>query len=195
MKRSELKGLIKEVVRLCVKESGAGAAYKVRKDTQVERPGLINRAREMQHNPEVNEDFPPNVGAEGGQEYDEQQEIRLIKAVGKAIVKLLQMHVGMEDPEGDNLEPEKKGPPAPKKEKKPSPDKEEGELDEGGAQYKVRDGRSYVEQPGKVNRARDIQYEPEINESNHKVQHRSYKTVNDVSQNPENLRDPSVPST
>ena len=185
MKRSELKGLIKEVVRLCVKESGAGAAYKVRKDTQVERPGLINRAREMQYNPEVNEDVPPTdappsaAGTE--QPYDEQQEVRLIKAVGQAVIKLLQMHKGEESPEDAQNESLVR--------------KIYKQLKEAEASYKVRDGRSYVEQPGKVNRAREMQEDPNVNESNHKVQHRSYKTIGDVSQNPENLRDPSVPST
>lgn len=37
-------------------------------------------------------------------------------------------------------------------------------VKEAGPQYKVRDGRSYVEQPGKVNRAREIQSDPMVNE-------------------------------
>ena len=200
MKRSELKGLVKEVVRQCIKE--AGPQYKVRDGrSYIEQPGKVNRARDIQDTPEVNEIAPPGGEPEmTGEEqpYEEGDEIRLIKAVGKAIVKLLQMHKDMEEPEAD--EPEEGGeeesdaPPfPPKKEKKPAPEKAEGELDEGGPQYKVRDGRSYVEQPGKVNRAREIQSDPKVNESNHKVQHRSYKTINDVPQNPENLRDPEVP--
>lgn len=32
-----------------------------------------------------------------------------------------------------------------------------------------------------------------VRESNHKVQHRSYKTINDVPQDPKNVRDPEVP--
>lgn len=200
MKRSELKGLIKEVVRQCVKE--AGPQYKVRDGrSYIEQPGKVNRARDIQDTPEVNEIAPPGGEPEmTGEEqpYEEGDEIRLIKAVGKAIVKLLQMHKGMEEPEAE--EPEEDGeeesdaPPfPPKKEKKPVADKAEGELDEGGPQYKVRDGRSYIEKTGQVNRAREIQSDPKVNESNHKVQHRSYKTINDVPQNPENLRDPEVP--
>jgi len=251
MKRSELKGLIKEVVRQCVKE--AGPQYKVRDGrSYVEQPGKVNRARDIQDTPEVNENsgyklcrgceeeyeasdlkrgLCPGCRHDQGRDddvtdhsiykepsgrerqpgdpshwpgdldedanYEEQDEIRLIKAVGKAIVKLLQMHKGMEEPEGE--EPEVDGeksdaPPfPPKKEKKPTADKAEGELDEGGPQYKVRDGRSYVEKTGQINRAREIQSDPNVNESNHKVQHRSYKTINDVPQNPENLRDPEVP--
>ena len=257
MKRSELKGIIKEVVRLCIKESGAGAAYKVRRNTQVERPGLINRAREMQHNPDVNENYRkklcrgceeeyevsdlnkrglcpgcrydqrgdyddidhsvyrepygrerqpgdpsrwPGDLEEGGdvpapvaaapaapageeQPYDEQDEIRLIKAVGKAIVKLLQMHKGMETPEG--------GVQAESLIRKIYKQLKEAGA---GAAYKIRKD-TQVERPGLVNRARKMQNDPEVNESNHKVQQRSYKTIGDVSQNPENLRDPAVPPT
>jgi hypothetical protein len=54
IKQSELKHLVKEVVRQVVKE--AGPQYKVQgKKSQVEQPGKINRAREIQKDPVVNE--------------------------------------------------------------------------------------------------------------------------------------------
>jgi len=46
----------------------------------------------------------------------------------------------------------------------------------------------------KEDKARRIQREPKVTE-NHKVQHRSYTTVNDVPQDPKNVRDPEVPMT
>lgn len=78
-------------------------------------------------------------------------------------------------------------------------------IAEGGPQYKVVDGHSYVEQPGKTNRAREIQSDPKVNESNkapkkitkenHKVQARSARTSKDLPNNPKNVRDPEVPQT
>lgn len=54
MKKSELKALVNEVVRQVVKE--AGPQYKVRTGkSQVEQPGKVNRAREIQSDPLVNE--------------------------------------------------------------------------------------------------------------------------------------------
>lgn len=44
----------------------------------------------------------------------------------------------------------------------------------------------------KEDKARKIQTEPKVTE-NHKVQHRSYKTVNDQESDPKNVRDPEVP--
>ena len=245
MKRSELKGLIKEVVRQCLKE--AGPQYKVRDGrSYVEKTGEVNRAREIQEDPAVNEasfektvkgikksgsDVNPwavaqsmhNKGMDvgprkesivrkayknmsengeelgGDQPYDEQEEINLIKAVAKDVLELLKMHKGMDTgEEGESEEtgeseekppfPPKAAPKAPKAKK----EKEDGELDEGGPQYKTTAKRSQIEVPGKVDRAKKMQDTPEVCE-NHKVQHRSYKTVNDVDQDPKNVRDPEVP--
>ena len=67
LKKSELKALVNEVVRQCVKE--AGPQYKVQgKKSQLEQPGLRNKAREIQSDEEINEVFPPGnePESEGG---------------------------------------------------------------------------------------------------------------------------------
>ena len=65
-------------------------------------------------------------------------------------------------------------------------------LEEARAQYKVQGKKSQVEQPGKVDRAKRMQDDPTVTE-NHKVQNRSYKTVNDMDNDPTNVRDPEIP--
>jgi len=45
----------------------------------------------------------------------------------------------------------------------------------------------------KENKPLTIQTDPKVTESNHKVQHRSFKTAKDGDQNPKNVRDPKVP--
>jgi len=216
MKKSELKALVNEVVRQCVKE--AGPQYKIQgKKSQVEQPGKVNRARQIQSEPEINEVAPPggedvvkalkkkssvdnpwavawsmkkkghiqqeadappfggsedespdaHMGDDEHTEYDEQEEIRLLKAMAQAILVLLKMHKGMEEPEipeepeGEESsaeEPETSTPPSPPK----APEKKEKEEDE-------------------------------LQESNHKVQGRSHKTVKDLDNDPKNVRDPEVP--
>lgn len=67
-------------------------------------------------------------------------------------------------------------------------------LREAGAAYKVNDGRSQIDRIGEINRAREIQEDPNVSESNvGHVQARSCKTITDVPQNPENTRDVEVP--
>jgi hypothetical protein len=78
-------------------------------------------------------------------EYDESEELKLIRGLNLITQKLLGMHKGLDI---DKHEKEDHG----------------DHIDENGPQYKVRDGRSYVEQTGKVNRAREIQEDPVINE-------------------------------
>jgi len=204
VKRSELKGLIKEVVRQCVKE--AGPQYKVRgKKSQLEQPGLRNKAREMQCDPTINEEFPvgedefpatdapeSEIGGDEHTEYNEQDEIRLIKAMGQAIIKLLQMHRGMDEPESgeessevdseiegvdgesvpdvpeEPIEDEESAAPFPPK-KKAAPKKDEAETEP------------------------DEPEEDELDEA--KTQNRSYTTAKDGPQNPKNVRDSKVPMT
>lgn len=61
IKRSELKALIKEVVKQCVRESAgskgaAGPQYKVQNEKpQLETPGLKDRVKEAPGNPELKE--------------------------------------------------------------------------------------------------------------------------------------------
>ena len=100
------------------------------------------------------------AGMTPGHDYDEGEEIKLIKVMQKIAEKLADMHKG-----------------------------EKSEMDE--ASYKVVAPRSYTN--AAEDKALKIQTEPDVNE-NHKVQTRSYKTVNDQSSNPKNLRDPKVPS-
>ena len=101
-----------------------------------------------------------DAGMTPGHDYDEGEEIKLIKVMQKIAEKLADMHKG-----------------------------EKSEMDE--ASYKVVAPRSYTN--AAEDKALKIQTEPDVNE-NHKVQTRSYKTVNDQSSNPKNLRDPKVPS-
>ena len=64
----------------------------------------------------------------------------------------------------------------------------EGQMDE--ASYKVVSPTQAQVQ--KDDQARRVQTEPDVTE-NHKVQHRSAKTVNDLDNDPKNVRDPEVP--
>ncbi len=194
LKKTELKSLVNEIVRQCVKE--ASTQYKVQgKKSQLEEPGKRNKAREMQEDPEINEVAPPggedvvkaikksgtadnpwavawsmknkgqieNENDEGGEEhsqYDEGEEIRLIKGLALIVLKLLKMHQGMEGTENEPESEEPVGEPEPKSEFPPK-EKEDGEdLDE-----------------------------------NHKVQDRSFKTVKDLDNNPKNVRNPKVPQS
>lgn len=196
MKRSELKYLVNEIVRQCVKE--AGPQYKVRNGkSYVEQPGKVNRAREIQSDPEINEsegddvvtepkkktatnplpfDGPADDAPENGDEhveYDEQDEIRLLKAMGQAILVLLKMHRGMEEPEMPEVPEEESDvvkPPFGGAAKNPNPPKEDKEEED-------------------ENDADD----EDLQESNHKVQTRTCRTIKDVPQNPENIRNPKVP--
>lgn len=63
-------------------------------------------------------------------------------------------------------------------------------LNECGPQYKVVSPRQ--SQVQKDDQAKNVQCEPKVTE-NHKVQSRTYSTVKDVPQNPENQRDPKKP--
>lgn len=166
MKKTELKALVAEVVKQCVQE--AGPQYKVRgKKSQLEQPGIRNKSREMQNDPEINE----NASLEGEDDvvsseehvYDEQEEIAILRQMAQLLLKLLHMHKGVDSPESSEETPEDETPEEPFF----SPKSPEGENDE----------------------------EEELKESNHKVQARSYKTIKDVSQNPENVRDSKVPMT
>ena len=133
----------------------------------------------------------PEVPPMGDEEhnYDEHEEIKLIKVVKKAADRLEAMHDGMpgneEDPEIpikstfpskplDDTEPKKptdggEKTPAPKKDKKPESDKNE-------------------KNPEKKDKKKDKPVD-----ENHKVQTRSFKTVNDLAQDPNIVRDPEVP--
>jgi hypothetical protein len=133
--------------------------------------------------------------------------MKLIKGLHLITKKLLGMHKGLDvdkHEEEDHRPMDENGPQykvrdgssyveQPGLVNKAREIQEDPTINEDEGQYKVRDGRSYVEHPGKVNRAREIQKNPKIAESNHKVQHRSYKTVKDLDNDPKNVRDPEVP--
>ena len=175
MKKSELKALVNEVVRQCVQE--AGPQYKVRgKKSQLEQPGLRNKAREIQCDPQINEDFGAEFGAEGGDEGgaefggaggEEKTEVELLKQMAQILLKLLQMHRG-ESPAGD-VGDEDESPEVPDAPEPPEASQDAPEASEDD--------------------------EEELQESNHKVQARSYKTVKDLPNDPKNVRDPEVPQS
>ncbi len=166
MRTSELKQLVKEVVRQVVKE--AGPQYKVRDGRSYdERTGEIMRAREIQEDPVINEKAPPGFSPKG-----KHGDIRR-KVMGQYGKKSPKTYATL--------------------------NKIAKKVDEAGPQYKVRNGQTQAERPGLVNRSREIQQNPAINDAklvpeNHKVQDRSYRTINDVPQDPENVRDPKVPT-
>ena len=178
MKKSELKALVNEVVRQCVQE--AGPQYKVRgKKSQLEQPGLRNKAREIQCDPQINEDFGAEFGAEGGDEGgaefggaggEEKTEVELLKQMAQILLKLLQMHRG-ESPAGDvgDVGDEDESPEVPDAPEPPEASQDAPEASEDD--------------------------EEELQESNHKVQARSYKTVKDLPNDPKNVRDPEVPQS
>lgn len=215
LKKSELKALVNEVVRQCVKE--AGPQYKVRgKKSQLEQPGQRNKAREIQSDPEINEVSPPggekvvkaikksgsavnpwavawsmkNKGEIENEQYEEspgaeheggeneQEEIRLLKAMGQAIIALLKMHQGMEEPEGGEEAPEDDGVPF-----KGVPEKGEGEAESPEISDEP-------ESPAEKEK------EEEPVDENFRVQARSAKTVKDYPGNPDpkGKRDPEMPT-
>lgn len=208
IKKSELKALVNEVVRQCVKE--AGPQYKVvTGKSQYERPGQVNRARQIQGDPHINEEFPPTgeeevpgadelggeIGGDEHGEYDEQQEIRLLKAMGQAILTLLRMHKGMEEPEGGEEDGVPfKGPEGGEEEPAapggapsglPASGGEEGGEKKSPFPPKKKEAPKKDKEPKKKD-------EKEVDES-FKTQNRSFKTSKDAPQDPKNVRDPKNP--
>jgi hypothetical protein len=159
MKRIELESLIKEVVKYCLKE--ASTAYKVRDGrTQIERPGLINRARKMQEDPVVNE---MNVDDGYNQDIND-----ILDEFDGVLVKYLEQY-GI-----DYNSLKRKNSPL--------------RLD-----IRSVGRRAYMSglaKGGKIHK--DALFKMAKNE-NHKVQSRSYRTIDDVPQKPENVRDPNLP--
>lgn len=195
MTESDLKCLIKEVVRECVKEACDGgklaggekgkrmfkhvkAGYKGEKapeDAKRIAAATVNKQlgkeekaqkgtdvkKAMKLNPSIVKGGdkgkmqmgakPSMLKKEAGaiSEYDESEEQKLIRGLHLITKKLLGMHKGMDT---EKHEEEEHG------------EKNEKPVKENGPQYKVRDGRSYVEQPGQVDRAREIQEDPLVNE-------------------------------
>lgn len=197
MKEQELKSIIKEVVRECVKEACGGghlaggekgkrmfkhikkgydgekdsedaeriAAATVNKQLGKEGKGeQIPKGKLAHLNPKIADDgankklnkgtsslpSPIKKANEAGalSEYSEDEEIRLIKGLHLITKKLLDMHGNADT--GEHEEDEHGS---------------EEKVDENGPQYKVRDGTSQVEQPGQVNRSREIQEDPIVNEN------------------------------
>jgi len=144
--------------------------------------------------------------------YDEREEIKLIDQIKQTATKLMDMHRGMA-PAAPKA-PEKEEP----KEKESGEKEEKDEVDE--ASYKQvspnetdtakEDKARTIQTDPKVNeasykvvpktqaqvqkddQAKKVQTEPKVTE-NHKVQARSAKTVNDLDNDPKNVRDPEVP--
>jgi len=200
MKKSELKALVTEVVKQCVKE--AGPQYKVRgKKSQLEQPGLRNKAREMQCDPEINEVAPPG---------------------GEDVVKALKKKSNVDNPWAVAWSMKKKGQiegESPVDGLEDSP--EEHAYDEAEEVELLKQLGQIVLRLLQMHRGKDItgnetddevplkdvpekdEIEPEpeedeeseLQESNYRVQHRSGKTVKDYPGNPDpaGKRDPEVP--
>ena len=208
-------------------------------------------------------------GEEGGEGYDEKEEIMLIKVMALIAKKLEAMHAGMPGDEADPAaacpaaseeepseepsappfgggeeEPEEKPEPEEpsepkddkKKEKKKEPPLKEGSAKTQTQGYRVAPNPSTLTQktddekekptdprltetdvhmkmgpqyktvaPRQArvtsdDQARTIQFDPKMTEAakkkmkeNHKVQVRSAKTVNDMDNDPNNVRDPEIP--
>lgn len=129
----------------------AGAAYKVHDGrTQMERPGQIDRAKEMQDNPNVTEGiFPENL------------DDFMVSAIQAAADQIARQKFGLHY----------------------------GEL-EKGQQKQVQ--KAVLTKQGQL--MQSVLSNIKVDESNvAHVQHRSFKTINDVPQNPENQIDPEVP--
>jgi hypothetical protein len=127
--------------------------------------------------------MPPMGGEpEGEHDYDEREEIKLIKVVAKAAERLEAMHAGMP---GDEEEPEipiKKEFPS-----KPLDDAEPKKPSDGGEKKPAPKGK------GSEGDKKDKKKDKKADEA--KVQVRSYMTANDLPQDPKNVRDPEVPMT
>ena len=194
MKINELKKIVKGEIKSVLKEMWLGwqeedieegaAQYKVRDGrSYVEQPGLVNRAREIQYDPVVNETFKQRLGnmqsrlSEKCEFCGADDEINEVSPPGK------------EDWIKSNKD---KFTKQYGKEKGMKVLYGKAWKDVSENQYKVRDGRSYVEQPGLVNRAREIQTDPNVAEAAYKVQGRSYREFEDSPQFPKACGDPKI---
>ena len=91
MKQSELKSIIKEVVRECVAElkiNEGGPQYKVMSTNQLDI-NMEDKARQIQYDPMVSESDSECEEPNGASESDE---IKLIKALALITKKLMKMH-------------------------------------------------------------------------------------------------------
>jgi hypothetical protein len=131
-------------------------------------------------------------------DYDEAEEIKLIKAMKQIADKLDKMHKGM----GGKIDETKvnmKMGPSYKVVQKTQAKVTEPDQPARTNQYdpKVTEAAYKQVSPNETdtaeeNKALTIQTEPKVTE-NHKVQHRSYKTADDIDNDPNNVRDPEVP--
>jgi hypothetical protein len=189
MKIEELKRIVKGEIKSVLKEmwnvEEGGPQYKVRDGrSYVEQPGLVNRAREVQDDPEINETLY--------KERLSRMQARLSEKCG---------FCGADDEINEVAPPGKEGWVKANKDRfSKQYGKEKGMKvlygkawkDVSENQYKVRDGRSYVEQPGLVNRAREIQTDPNVAEAAYKVQGKSYREFEDSPQFPKACADPKI---
>ena len=188
-----------------------------------------NKALTFQSDPKVNEmgltsGLKPDetecepCGEEG--QYDEHEEIKLIKVVRLAADKLEAMHKGMSGdekpesfpPEADDdqptTEPEEPSGESPfgtqdepfsdieePSEEEPSfKDVAKDKLEEPSDEPKEAPFKKKKEKKDKKEED-PTEFTKKLAKENHKVQKRSYVTSNDNPVNPKNLRDPNVPGT
>ena len=140
-------------------------------------------------------------GGEG--QYDEREEIKLIKVMKLAAEKLEAMHQGMpgdeepvELPSDAEFAAAEEDPSneSPFEEPEVSVDVEEPETSE----EEPSDEPSDDEPPFKKKEKKEedpTEFTKKLAKENHKVQKRSYRTSNDTPSDPKNLRDPNVPGT
>jgi hypothetical protein len=143
----------------------------------------------------------------GEGQYDEREEIKLIKVMKLAAEKLEAMHRGMPgDEEPVELPPEVDGGPEGAETEEPSPfgepdepsEEEPSEKEPTEEPHSEPDGDESGEEPPFKKKKEKKEEDPteftkKLAKENHKIQKRSYTTSNDGPQNPKNVRDPEVP--
>lgn len=195
----EFKGLIREVISECITEvSPPGEKYErmiqhVKQSLRDAHPKwpedkitgrAIATAWKRYKNNESIEQQPI-------QEYDEKQEIDLIKGLHLITKKLLDMHKGMDTEEHEEEHSEKVDEKKEKWVQKAVDPSHKGYCTPMTKPTCTPHRKALAKRFKKG--LEEVLNECESYMIEHKVQHRSYKTVQDVPQDPENLRNPEVP--
>lgn len=211
------KGQYKTVAPHAYTTADQNKALTIQSDPKVNEMGLTSEEPCMDE-PCGEEPCEP-CGSEG--QYDEREELKLIKVMKLAAEKLEAMHQGMpgadepvelpsddvggEEPCGDEPcgeEPSGQEPPfggaeepseeEPSEEEPSEEPHSEPDGDEAGEEPPFK-----KEKPKKKEKKEEdpTEFTKKLAKENHKIQKRSYATANDGPQNPKNVRDPEVPMT
>lgn len=148
--------------------------------------GQLDSWRRDNADPRLQPHGKQQMGENGDHDYDESEEIKLIKAMAQIAKKLEAMHKGsVKEASYKKVAPHAYTDAAEDKARRIQTEPEVNE-----AAYKVTSPNET--DTAKENKALTIQTEPKVTE-NHKTQKRSYKTVQDIDNDPNNVRDPDVP--